>query len=154
LFIRLDFRVRNALMRGTVIDCETDGLSPLNDNIVTLGVLRGGWGSVYQLIKTDYERFRKACLRVVRRCQKPLYAYAAHFEARFLGMEGAWVDLMRSGRTRLSAVTKEPFPGIGEISGSDVPLFWMRWLRTRNPRTLFEISWHCCVDLLRTAQLV
>jgi len=166
-FVRLKFKANPPLKKGTIIDCETTGLNPELDKILTLGIYRGDRILIYQLVKPKYRGFKKMCRLIVRKQPKPLYAYAARFEQEFLEMSHGWRDLTRYyeveydewcpiRRFRLIDVTTYPYETTKDfdINGAEVPQKWREWLKHKNPKILSEVAYHNYVDLHREIQLI
>jgi len=180
LFIKIYMKTNPCLEKGCVIDIETTGLNPRKNDyynpqshVITLGIYQGDLIRIYQLAKPDYDRFLEICRRIVDKTPQPRYAYAAHFEQKFLEVKEGWQDLTRyiepdyewdyydhppwfSGRLSLKDVTKGPYESREDwdIEGSEVPSTWEKWLKTKDPRVLSEISYHNYIDLLRERQLI
>jgi len=169
----LTIRLRsNPFVKGTIVDIETTGLNPgrgdyynPQSHIITLGTYSGPTIELRQLLSPRYEAFRDVCLRTVERKPQPLYAYFAHFEKEFLGIEEGWNDLgqysfsdWHDGYSRLSLVdvTRSPYQRSedGDVDGRDVPQLWARWVKGSPVNNLAEIAYHCYIDLLRESQLV
>lgn len=154
------------LPKGCIIDIETTGLDPEKDKIIAIGLLKDNRANIFQLTNTQYERFRAFSILTARSTPRPRYAYAAHFEADFLRIKHGWQDLTQYGereyedlergphyRLHLDQVTVRPFKR-HDIPSQEVPSYWQRWLNTKKPKNLFEITFHCLCDLLRTRQLI
>lgn len=160
---------KKALKKGCITDIETTGLHPNTDMILTLGVLKRNIIFIYQLTNNEYDRFWSLCVNIVSKAPKPRYGYNTRFEAEFLGIKKDWQDLTQYARAheynnewgcnppyyrlRLEDATTAPFKE-PSIQGSEVPQYWKAWLKKKNPKHLYEISYHNLCDLLRTRQLV
>jgi len=155
------------LLKGSIVDLETTGLSPERDNIVSIGVLKKGKAEVHQLTCPDYELFKNFCRKKIMWAPKPRYAYNARFESDFLHSPlDNWQDLTQYGeRTyddpergpyytmRLDDCTFTPFRE-HDTFGAEIPRLWAEWLREHKPQILWQITFHNLCDLLRIRQLV
>lgn len=167
-FISLSYKLDTPLHKGCIIDCETTGLNPSTDQIITLGIIKKNLLLIYQLIHEDsYHRFHSLCHRIVKEQPTPRYGYACRFEADFLKiLDDNWQDLTQHfevdyadfipfRRYRLIDVTRHPFPDEPiDIDGSQVPTEWQQYLKTKNKKHLTNIIFHSICDLHRTKQLV
>lgn len=165
-FIIINSKIDNLLEKGTIIDCETTGLYPEHDHIITLGVLKRNEIRIFQLIKPFYDRFQKLCHQIVEDQPMPHYAYASHFEQSFLQVTTEWQDLTQYYDVEydeecpirphsLASITFHPFPNQPyDIDGKDCITEWQQWLKTKKPQHLTEIIYHNASDLLRTQQLL
>lgn len=164
-FIVYTHPVNPLLQKGTIVDCETTGLDPKIDHILTLGILKRNKAEIYQLVQCRCARFKRLCHYIVARTPTPRYAYASHFEADFLNIKDDWIDLTQYfeveydyanpfRRYRLVDCTSHPFPSEPyDIDGAQVPNAWQLWLKTKDPNFLTDIVYHSLCDLLRTQQL-
>lgn len=161
-----DLSNKKVLTKGCVIDIETTGLDANTNKILTLGILTRNKARIYQLTNKQYPRFRDLCINKVSKTPNPRYGYNPRFEADFLGIKEGWHDLTQweertyndyeQGpyyRLSLDQCTLSPFKE-PTIASSEVPAYWKQWLTSKKPKTLYEITWHNLIDLLRTRQLV
>jgi len=167
-FVSLSYRIDNPLSQGCIIDCETTGLNPSLDKIITLGIIKRNRLLIYQLThEDDYDRFWSLCHRVSKHQATPRYGYACGFEADFLKiLDDKWHDLTQYfevdydeenpyRRYSLADVTRHPFPNEPrDIEGSQVPQEWQAYLKTKNKTHLTNIIYHAICDMHRTKQLV
>lgn len=165
-FISLSCKLDTPLHKGCIIDIETTGLNPASDQIITLGIIKKKLLLIYQLIHEDsYHRFHSLCHRVVKEQPIPRYGYACRFEADFLKiLDDDWQDLTQHfevdsdppyRRYSLASVTRHPFPNEPiDMGGSQVPVEWTEYLKTKNTIHLANIVYHAVCDLHRTKQLV
>jgi hypothetical protein len=163
-------RITNPLGKGCIVDVETTGLDPQADVTLALGLLVKDKAKVYQLVKPEYQgNFQHGIQQRVREAPTPRYSYNSEFEREFLSIRDGWEDLTqhreRPGyqwenpeydpyiRLHLTDCTTAPFTQ-KDILGIDVPLQWIKWLKTKNPTDLWPITFHCLCDVLRTRQLI
>ena len=160
---------KQQLDKGSIIDCETTGLNPEADDIVTLGILKKDRAVIHQLTTAAYPLFKAYSQTKANRTPLPRYGYNTRFESSFLNIKEGWHDLTQHAERRgydwhnsdyppyyrmhldecTYSVFKEP-----NIKGANVPPTWQEWLNTHKPQTLFKIVGHNLSDLLRTRQLI
>jgi len=156
--------------KGSLIDFETTGLNPCQDEIVTFGYIEGSSLKITQRKGGSEADFLKLISCDLRRLPQPFYAYNAKFERNFIKtkfeMDAKFVDLMESWRKKaaennikwpkLGELISEPEEYFGEriIEGKDVPELWNKYLRTKNFKHLKPIIRHNQIDLLRELVLL
>ena len=156
--------------KGALIDIETTGKNEHEDEILTLGYVDRNEIIVVQRTSKSRSSFYREIEHVIRRLDKPFYAYNIEFEEKFLraqlGLRIRGVDLFRPWQ-ELAGETCKKWPKLDELvtepeeyfelertTGSDIPVLWRRYCRTRETGLLNRIIRHNQSDLLRELYLL
>jgi len=149
---------------GIILDLETTGFSPNRDEIITFGYIQRGWMTILQRADEEVEEFYDAIVEELDRIPKPIYAFMAEFERRFLdvlGFKGTVVDILDPWKAKarelgmktpkLDELVPGPEEWMGEeyTSGEDMPRLWRRYLQQGDIRDLKLIIRHNQIDLLQ-----
>jgi len=156
--------------KGSLIDLETTGLNPNQDEIVAFGCIKGNYLKVVQRKCRNETYFLTLINQEFRELRQPFYAYNAKFERDFVktkfGINARFVDLMepwrkKADKTRikwpkLGELISEPEEYFGEkiIRGEDIPKLWSKYLTSKDFKYLKPIIRHCQIDLLRELVLL
>jgi len=160
----------SALVSGTIIDLETTGLYPSQDDIITFGWLTGNEIQVIQRVEASPETFYGCIEEELDRIPRPLYAYNASFERDFLrsktGRDLEFIDVFKPWRKMaerkslkwpsLDKISPVPYKYMGEkpVKGRDVVVIWKSYLRNRKLGQLSLIVMHNMRDLRQTLSLL
>jgi len=121
--------------KGSLIDLETTGLNPNQDEIVAFGCIKGNYLKVVQRKCRNETYFLTLINQEFRELRQPFYAYNAKFERDFVktkfGINAGFVDL-----------------------GEDIPKLWSKYLTSKDFKYLKPIIRHCQIDLLRELVLL
>src|SRR3989441_11736030 len=71
-----------ALLRGTIVDIETTGVSADRDNLITVGILTNGAYRIYQA--TDGSDMLRPLRPILQDLPRPIYAFNKGVEESFL----------------------------------------------------------------------
>jgi len=139
-----------------ILDIETTGLNEVFDEIVSYGVVRDFDGVVKARVVVRIESDENTLLEHLKSDLKDLkvvYAYYKDFEERFLSKRGfdlIFRDLKRCGGRLRDVVNLD---WMDNITGSDVPILWIDWIKRRSFKSLIKIVHHNLSDLMREVML-
>lgn len=157
------------IAQGTLVDLETTGLNPFDNELVAFGYIHGSGLCILCRRSPEESSFVEEVRELVRGLSPPFYAYNLSFEERFLMARGIAIqgyDLFRPWATRaeqaslkwpkLDELISHPEGYFGEkvVSGQDVPRLWRRFMETGNENCLQAIIRHNEADLLREMYLL
>ena len=135
------------LLRGTIIDLETTGLSPHHDKVISLGVLHDDVYTVIQSSGNDEAQFTSRLKSLMDSVPRPTFAFNKPFEESFLGVGVDFELQNRRFESKREAIRVEgvydPFDG----SGRAVPLEWEQFLIDHRRERLEKIIAHNIADL-------
>jgi len=148
----IEIRHPNTLnINGTVIDLETTGLGP-EDEIVTAGFLNKDGIFILQRTHSNAVQFKEGILKLIKKFERPFYAFNKEFEEGFLGinfdgelqkqeMEPAFAALKSEELLEMYNRLSDP------LDGEEVTRFWNLWTKTKEPALLVKIAQHnyCCL---------
>jgi len=106
-----------ALLRGTIVDIETTGVSADRDNLITVGILANGAYRIYQA--TDGSDMLSALRPILQDLPRPIYAFNKGFEESFLQIAVDRELQLRPYESKDDAI---------RISGISDPLGHGRWV--------------------------
>jgi len=169
LIVTMELPVK--IVKGTLIDIETTGLNPSEDEIVTLGCVIGNKILVIQRRVMEEDAY---CIelkeKVISKLPEPYYAYNSEFESSFfqekLGIQAEWVDLMEPWRgiadrlgfrwPRLIELVRDPeiYFNLPRITGREVPTIWKAFVKTKDEELLRLIVKKNMGDLLKELYLL
>lgn len=103
------------ISKGSLIDFETTGTDPHQDEIITFGCIKGRGLKIIQRKWNESEvAFLKHIRRDLKKHPQPFYAYNVEFERDFIktkfGMKAKFIDLMKPWRTKAE---RTPCPHCG-----------------------------------------
>jgi len=134
------------VLKGTIVDLETTGLSPSSCHVITVGVLHGTGYEVFQASAADEVPLNLGSY--ILSLPRPHYAFNKAFEESFLGFE-IGNELQTKPYERKTEVIyvrsfQDPLGRRGEL----VPLEWQAYLRDGDKDHLRRIIGHNVFDLL------
>lgn len=147
---------------GIILDLETTGINPQEDEIITFGYIQKDSMIILQRVEKETSGFYQAIKKELDKIPQPIFAYYAEFEKGFLkrlGFKGTFIDILdpwkmkakelHIKRPKLDELVPGPEKHIGEemTTGSDVVRMWHRYLNTGNLDDLKLIIRHNQIDL-------
>lgn len=151
------------IFHPSVVDVETSSLEPSQGKLLTCGILSGSLIRCYILIDPAYEqRFRRMCTSQCLHLPRPIIAYSAQFEVKWLNItRDYFTDILCWGcaqgwygwydyRKKLTEASN--YWG-DDIRNSKVPRYWDNYWVRGFVSDLFEIAYHNIIDLFREARV-
>jgi uncharacterized protein YprB with RNaseH-like and TPR domain len=133
-----------AILKGTVIDIETTGISAYRDSLITVGILESGVYRIYQA--TDGSSMLSALRPILHDLPRPIYAFNKAFEESFLGLTIDRELQLRPYESKNDAIR---ISGITDPLGNGrwVPPEWQAYERDGRDEHLSRIITHNLADL-------
>lgn len=167
---RYQKNILSGIFNGTIIDIETTGLEPEYDEIITFGWLVKNVICVIQRFEASLKEFYGIIKEELTILPKPLYAYNAEFERKFLQVkiekDLEIIDVFQPWKERaesrgfkwpkLDEIAPVPYEYLDErqVSAHAVITCWKKYLMTRKPKQLNLIVKHNMRDLRQTLSLL
>ena len=157
------------ILRGTLLDIESTGLSVGCDEVVIFGYIESNHLRIICRTSSEEGPFIAQIAKLAPELPKPFYAYNLSFEKEFLkakGIDVEGIDLFQPWKEKAEELCLK-WPKLDElfshaeyyfnepvISGKDIPLLWKEFLRTGNKDYLQQIIRHNESDLLKELYLL
>ena len=126
-------------IQGTIVDIETTGFEPDEDQLTALGLVKDDRLSVFvRDLKTSDEDFRSWSRNKLIRCSRPFIAYYKDFEEKWLNTPFDIEIQPRSHHKKVYAIEIQHL-NHGE-DGSYLPDYFFS-------EKYAKIAWHCANDL-------
>jgi DNA polymerase III epsilon subunit-like protein len=170
-FLRRKLSLLVSIPKGALIDIETTGIDPVNDEILTLGFVAKNNLVIIQRRTKSKDRFYQEISELLTTLSAPFYAYNLGFEQEFLenqlGVKCAGTDLFKPWQDRAEKKYGIKWPKLDDlisepefyydekrIRGEDVPVLWKKFLKSKKEKFLALIMRHNQSDLLRELYLL
>ena len=133
-----------ALLKGTIVDIETTGVSANRDDLITVGILANGAYRIYQA--TDGSDLLSALRPILHELPRPIYAFNKGFEESFLQIAVDRELQLRPYESKYDAIR---ISGISDPLGHGrwVPPEWQEYERDGRDDHLNKIIAHNFADL-------
>ena len=153
------------IFEGSIIDIETTGLYPDEDDIITFGFLVRDTITVMQRLEATASEFYQAVKSRVLELPSPLYAYNAKFERSFLAaklkLDLDIIDIFEPWMQRAEREGRK-YPALDDLArlpreyfeeqvldGRQVPFLWRSYQNTGDKRKVSLVVRHNMEDLIQ-----
>jgi hypothetical protein len=157
-------KIQGFLPEGVILDIETTGLDPEEDEIITFGYIRENSVIIFQRTERETSSFYQAIKEELKTIPQPIFAYYAEFEKGFLekfGFRGMFIDILEPWKTsanelgikapKLDELVPGPEKYMGErrTTGGDIINMWYQYLDSGGIDVLKLIIRHNQIDILQ-----